>query len=209
MWEHFSVARPYCHAPRVCTYLLIFIIHILYWLCLAKNMEYNFQSWPFEDAESQPLLGYPWMSITNITGTLQGRYMTHSNAFDCITSTQVRQYLFTCRIFSSINKCWKFTGYLAAIWDRWGPRYDPQRHLHAWLGPMDGCAPAHFLLHSGVTLAYPCGAPVWRAADCYRAARGNEWASAQVPYTLNLCLVCFTRNLSGSDINLWFLSCTR
>jgi hypothetical protein len=28
MWEHFLVARPYHHAPQVCTYLLIFIIHI-------------------------------------------------------------------------------------------------------------------------------------------------------------------------------------
>jgi hypothetical protein len=28
MWEHFPVVRPYHHTPLVCTYLLIFIIHI-------------------------------------------------------------------------------------------------------------------------------------------------------------------------------------
>jgi hypothetical protein len=71
----------------------------------------------FEDAESQPLLDFRWTRITNITGTIQGRYMTYSNVFDCINSTQV-QHLFTCRIFSSINKCQKFTGYLAAIRNR-------------------------------------------------------------------------------------------
>jgi hypothetical protein len=46
---------------------------------------------------------------------------------------------------------------------------------------MDGRAPTHLLLlHSGVARTYPCGAPVWRAADWCRAARGNERASAQV-----------------------------
>jgi hypothetical protein len=87
---------------------------------------------------------------------------------------------FTCHIFSSINKCQKFAGYLEAIRDRWGPRDGPQCHLHAWPGPMYGRAPAHFLLHSGVAPAYPCDAPVWRATDCCRAAQGNEQASAQV-----------------------------
>jgi hypothetical protein len=45
--------------------------------------------WPFEDDESQPLLGYHWLRITHVTGTIKGRYMMYSNAFDCITSTQV------------------------------------------------------------------------------------------------------------------------
>jgi hypothetical protein len=99
MWEHFSVARPYRHAPQVCSYLLIFIIHIFCWLCLANNMEYNFQPWPFGDVESQPLLDYRWSRITNVTGTITGRYMMYSNTFDCITSTQVRQHLSTCPLY--------------------------------------------------------------------------------------------------------------
>jgi hypothetical protein len=113
-------------------------------------------------------------------GTITCRYMMYSNVFDCITSTQVWQYLSACRIFSSINKCWKIEGYLVAKWDRWGPRYDPQFHLHAWPRPMDGRAPAHLLLHSGVAPAYSCGAPIWRATDYCRAAWGNERASRQV-----------------------------
>jgi hypothetical protein len=36
-------------------------------------------------------------------GTLQGRYMTYSNVFDCITSAQVRQHLFTCRLYLHIT----------------------------------------------------------------------------------------------------------
>jgi hypothetical protein len=64
-------------------------MHILCYLCLANNLKYNFQSWLFEDAKSQPLLGYRWTRITNVTGTIQGRYMAYSNAFDCITSSQV------------------------------------------------------------------------------------------------------------------------
>jgi hypothetical protein len=88
--------------------------------------------------------------------------------------------IFTCRIFTSINKCQKFACYLIAIRDWWGPRYGNQCHLHAWPRPMDGRAPAHLLLHSGVAPAYPCGALVWRVADYCCAARGNEWASAQV-----------------------------
>jgi hypothetical protein len=67
---------------------------------------------------------------------------------------------------------------------------------------MDGRAPAHLLLHSGVAPGYPCGAPVWWAADYCHVARGNKREFAQVPYTLDLCLVCFTTNLSGFDINL-------
>jgi hypothetical protein len=62
-------------------------------------MEYNFQSWPFEDPESKPLLGYHWTRITNVTGTITGCYMTYSNAFDYITSTQVRQHLSTCPLY--------------------------------------------------------------------------------------------------------------
>jgi hypothetical protein len=99
MWERFPVARLYHHAPQVCGYLLIFIIHIFCWLCLANNMEYNFQPSSFEDAESQPLLGYRWTRITNVTGTIKCRYMTYSNAFDCITSTQVWQHLSTCPLY--------------------------------------------------------------------------------------------------------------
>jgi hypothetical protein len=29
-------------------------------------------------------------------------------------------YVYMSSIFSLINKCWKFVGYLTAIWDRWG-----------------------------------------------------------------------------------------
>jgi hypothetical protein len=45
----------------------------------------------------------------NITGTLNSCYMTYTNVFDCITSTEVRIHVFTCvstyRIFSSTNEC--------------------------------------------------------------------------------------------------------
>jgi hypothetical protein len=68
---------------------------------------------------------------------------------------------------------------------------------------MDGRASAHLLLHRGVALACPCGAPVWRAAYCCRATRDNESEFAQVSPLQ--CLVCFTGNLSGFDINLWFI----
>ena len=112
-------------------------------------------------------------------------------------------YVYMSSIFSLINKCQKFAGYLAAIRDRRGPWYGSQRYLQARPGPMDGRAPAHLLLHSGVALACPCGAPVWRAADCCRATRSNELEFAQVSPLQ--CLVCFTANLSGFDINLWFI----
>jgi hypothetical protein len=41
--------------------------------------------------------------------------MTYSNAFNCITSGQVQQHLFTCRIINNINKCWKFSN-LQVTW---------------------------------------------------------------------------------------------
>jgi hypothetical protein len=56
---------------------------------------------------------------------------------------------------------------------------------------MDGHASTHLLLHSGVALACPCGAPVWWATDCCRATRGNEPEFAQVSPLQ--CLVCFTQ----------------
>jgi hypothetical protein len=56
----------------------------------ANNLNYKFQPWPFEDDESQSLLGYHWSWITHVTGTIKDRYMMYSNVFDCITSTQVR-----------------------------------------------------------------------------------------------------------------------
>jgi hypothetical protein len=142
------------------------------------------QPWPFNDVESWPLLGYRWLRITHLTGTVEGRYMTYSNAFVWITSRQVRQHLFTCHIFSNIDKCRKFVGYLAAIRDRCGPWYGSECHLHVWPGPMDGRCPSHLLLRSGVTPAYPYGAPVWRVADCCRAARANEPFFARVSHTL-------------------------
>jgi hypothetical protein len=129
------------------------------------------------------------MRITNIRGTLIGRYMTFSNVFDCITFRQVWQHLFTCHIFSSINKCHKFAGYLAAIGDWWGPMYGPQHHLQVWPGPMDGCSPAHLLLHSGVAPAYPCAMPVWQAADCCHAPRVDERLFAQVLHSWPMCSV--------------------
>jgi hypothetical protein len=130
----------------------------------------------------------------------------------CLTASPPHRYdniylhvgiVYMSSIFSLINKCQKFVGYLAAIRDWWGLRYGPKRNLLARPRSMDSRASAYLLLHSGVTLACPCGAPVWRAADCCRATRGNELEFAQV--SLLQYLVCFTRNLSGFDINLWFI----
>jgi hypothetical protein len=122
--------------------------------------------------------------IMHLTGTVEGRYKTYSNVFDCITSGQVRQHLFTYQIFSNINKCQKFIGYLAAIRDRRGPWYGSQQHLQARPGPMDSRCPSYLLLRSGVAPAYPFGAPVLRVADCCRAARANEPFFARVSHTL-------------------------
>jgi hypothetical protein len=80
----------------------------------------------------------------------------------------------------------KFLGYLAAIWDQWGPRYGSQCHLHVRLGPMDDRCPTHLLLHSGVAPAYPCGVPVWWVADCCHAAWADE------PYFARVCSTLFT-----------------
>jgi hypothetical protein len=79
-------ARPNCHDPQLCTHLLLSIIHNVCYLCFAKNLKFNFQLWTFEDAKSQPLLGYRWSRITNLTCTIEGCYMMYMNAFDCITS---------------------------------------------------------------------------------------------------------------------------
>jgi hypothetical protein len=49
---------------------------------------------------------------------------------------------------------------------------------------MDDCSPGHLLLHSGVASAYPYGAPVWRVADCCRAARADEPFFTRVSPTL-------------------------
>jgi hypothetical protein len=87
-----------CSDPFHCTYIFN---------CLANNLKFNLQPWPFNDAASRPLLGYRWLKIMHLTCTVEGRYMMYSNAFDCITFRQVRQHLFTCRIFSNINKCQK------------------------------------------------------------------------------------------------------
>jgi hypothetical protein len=89
-------------------------------------------------------------------------------------------YVYMSSIFSLINKYRKFASYLAAIRDRWGPRYGPKHNLQARPRSMDGHASTHLLLHSGVTLSCPCGALVWWAAHCCRATRGNESEFAQV-----------------------------
>jgi hypothetical protein len=47
-----SLGRTITPLRFVVTYLFLLYI-IFYGLCLANNMEYNFQSWPFEDIESQ------------------------------------------------------------------------------------------------------------------------------------------------------------
>jgi hypothetical protein len=102
-----SVSRSLGRIVMTLRYALsyFFSLYIFYVMFLGKILKFNFQAWPFEDAESRPLLGYCWMRITNVIGTVEGHYMTYSNVFDCITSRQVRQLLFTCRIFSNINKC--------------------------------------------------------------------------------------------------------
>jgi hypothetical protein len=111
-----SVSRSLGHTITTLRYVLIsFSLYIFYVSCLGNNLKFNLQPWPFNDAASRPLLGYQWSMVTHLTGTDEGHYMTYSNVFDCITSGQVQQYLFTCRIFSNINKCQKFAGYLAAI----------------------------------------------------------------------------------------------
>jgi hypothetical protein len=68
-------------------------------MCLTNNLKYNFQVWPFQDVKSQSLLRCRWTRVMNVTDTLQGHYMTYSNAFNCITSAQVGQHLFTCHIY--------------------------------------------------------------------------------------------------------------
>jgi hypothetical protein len=75
-----------------------FLLYIIYVNYLANNLEFTLQLWPFDDDDttSRPLLGHRWSKITHLTGTIEGRYMTYSNAFDCISSGQVRQHLFTC-----------------------------------------------------------------------------------------------------------------
>jgi hypothetical protein len=105
LWERFWVTRPYRHDPQVCAQF--FLLYIFYVNYLTNNLEFNLQPWPFDDnnAASRPLLGYQWLKITHLIGTVEACYITYSNAFDCITFRQVRQHLFTCRIFSNINKC--------------------------------------------------------------------------------------------------------
>jgi hypothetical protein len=69
--------------------LISFSLYIFYVNYFGSNLKFNLQLWPFEVAESQSLLGCRWSRITHVTGTAKGRYMTYSNAFDCITSKQV------------------------------------------------------------------------------------------------------------------------
>jgi hypothetical protein len=83
-----------------------------------------------------------------------------------------------------VLKKFKFASYLTAIGDRRGPWYGSQLHLRAQPGPMDGRCPSYLLLHSGVTAAYPCGAPVWRVADCCRVARADKPFFARVSHAL-------------------------
>jgi hypothetical protein len=89
-------------------------------------------------------------------------------------------YVYMSSIFSLINKYQKFASYLAAIRDRWDPRYGHKHNLQARPISMDGHASTHLLLHSGVALSCPCGALVWWAAHCCRATRDNESEFAQV-----------------------------
>jgi hypothetical protein len=63
-----------------------FSLYIFYVNCLPNNLKFNLQLLLFIDAASRPLLGYRWSAITHLTGTIEGRYMTYSNMFDCITS---------------------------------------------------------------------------------------------------------------------------
>jgi hypothetical protein len=60
-------------------------MHNLCYVCLANYLEFCFHDWQFYDAESRPTLAYRWQNITNITGSMTGRYMTYTNVFDCIT----------------------------------------------------------------------------------------------------------------------------
>jgi hypothetical protein len=66
-----------------------FLFYIFFVNYLANNLKFNLQSWPFNNVASWPLLGYQWSKTTHLTGTIEGRYMTYSNVFDCITSGQV------------------------------------------------------------------------------------------------------------------------
>jgi len=81
-------------------------------VCLANHLEFYLQDWQFDDAESRPTVAYRWKNITNLAGSVAGRYMMYTNAFDCITQTQVRQPLFACRLFLQITCCEK----LQVIW---------------------------------------------------------------------------------------------
>jgi hypothetical protein len=123
LWE--SLYRTATTLRYVLNSFLLYIFYVNY---LTNNLEFNLQSWPFDAtaASSRPLLGYRWSKITHLTNTIEARYMTYSKAFDCITSGQVQQHLFPCRIFSNINKCRKFVGYLAVIRDRHGPWHGSQ-----------------------------------------------------------------------------------
>jgi hypothetical protein len=55
-----SVSWSLGHSVTTLRYALgyFFSLYIFYVKCLGNNLKFNFQSWPFEDAESQPLLGY-------------------------------------------------------------------------------------------------------------------------------------------------------
>jgi hypothetical protein len=158
-----------------------FLLYIFYVNYLINNLKFNLQPRPFDDNDnaSQPLLGYRWSRITHLTSTVEARYMMYSNVFDCITSGQVRQHLFTCQIFSNINMCQKFVGYLAAIRDRHDPWYGSQRYLQARPGPMDGCCPSYLLLRSIL-----CTSKL---------------------YTIHLCVLCLNTNLSANNINVSFV----
>jgi hypothetical protein len=141
-----------------------------------------------------PLKVGTWCTRTCLTASPPHRY---DNIYVHVS------YVYMSSIFSLINKCRKFAGYMAAIRDLWGPRYGPKRHLQAWPGPMNDRGSAHLLLHSGVAFVCPCGVLVWRAADCCHATCGNELEFAQVSPLQ--CLVYFIANLSRFDINLWFI----
>jgi hypothetical protein len=78
-------------------------MHNLYYVCLANHLEFYFQDWQFDDEESQPTLAYRWQNITNVTGTVIGRYMMYTNVFDYITQSQVRQPLFASHLFLKIT----------------------------------------------------------------------------------------------------------
>jgi hypothetical protein len=89
-----SVSRSLGRTGMTYRYVLSsFSLYIFLVNCLANNLKFNLQPWPFNNAASQPLLRYRWSRFTHLIGTVEGRYMTYSNAFDCITSEQVRQHL--------------------------------------------------------------------------------------------------------------------